>query len=115
MLDNKLKLTFSALLGAVALTMSAPAFAQDAAVSERRGAALVAQQCAMCHAVGRFDESLERQAPPLRTMSRRVPLDRLEQQLGAGLLGGHPIMPKFAFAARDVDAIMRYLRSIQEP
>ena len=31
MLDNKLKLTFSALLGAVALTMSAPAFAQDAA------------------------------------------------------------------------------------
>ena len=92
-----------------------PAFGQDAGVSERRGAALVAQQCAMCHAVGRFDESLERQAPPLRTMSRRVPLDRLEQQLGTGLLGGHPIMPKFAFAARDVEAIMRYLRSIQEP
>jgi hypothetical protein len=31
------------------------------------------------------------------------------------LLGGHPVMPKFAFAARDVEAIMRYLRSIQEP
>lgn len=31
MLDNKLKITFSALLGAVALSMSAPAFAQDAA------------------------------------------------------------------------------------
>ncbi|MDP3767590.1 MAG: flagellar motor protein MotA, partial [Dehalococcoidia bacterium] len=31
MLDNKLKLTFSALLGAMALSMSAPAFAQDAA------------------------------------------------------------------------------------
>jgi biopolymer transport protein ExbB len=31
MLDNKLKMTFSALLGAVALSMSAPAFAQDAA------------------------------------------------------------------------------------
>jgi hypothetical protein len=30
------------------------------AVSERRGAALVSQQCAMCHAVGRFDESIER-------------------------------------------------------
>ena len=31
MLDNKLKITFSALLGAVALSMSAPAFAQNAA------------------------------------------------------------------------------------
>jgi biopolymer transport protein ExbB len=31
MLDNKLKITFSALLGAFALSMSAPAFAQDAA------------------------------------------------------------------------------------
>ena len=31
MLDNKLKMTFSALLGAVALMASAPAFAQDAA------------------------------------------------------------------------------------
>jgi biopolymer transport protein ExbB len=31
MLDNKLKITFSALLGAVALSVSAPAFAQNAA------------------------------------------------------------------------------------
>ena len=31
MLDNKLKITFSALLGAMALAASAPAFAQDAA------------------------------------------------------------------------------------
>lgn len=31
MLDNKLKMTFSALLGAMALSVSAPAFAQDAA------------------------------------------------------------------------------------
>ena len=31
MLDNKLKITFSALLGALALSVSAPAFAQDAA------------------------------------------------------------------------------------
>jgi cytochrome c len=100
---------------ALAWTMAWPAFAQDAGVSERRGAALVAQQCAMCHAVGRFDESLERQAPPLRTLSRRVPLDRLEGLLGTGLLGGHPVMPKFAFEPRDVEAIMRYLRSIQEP
>jgi cytochrome c len=102
------------ILIALAVTAASPAFAQDAETIQRRGATLVSQHCAMCHAVGRYDESLERQAPPLRTISRRVPLDRLESQLGAGLLGGHPNMPKFAFDARDVDAIMRYLRSIQE-
>jgi biopolymer transport protein ExbB len=39
MLDNKLKLTFSALLGAVALSVSAPAFAQDAAPAAAPAAA----------------------------------------------------------------------------
>jgi len=39
MLDNKLKLTFSALLGAVALSVSAPAFAQDAAAPAAPAAA----------------------------------------------------------------------------
>jgi cytochrome c len=55
------------------------------------------------------------QAPALRTIGRRVPLERPESNLGAGLLGGHPAMPKFAFEPRDISAIMRYLRSIQEP
>lgn len=97
------------------VTAALPAFAQDAGPPERRGAALVAERCAMCHAVGQRDESLEPQAPPLRTISRRIPLDRLETQLAAGLLGGHPTMPKFTFEPRDVSAIMRYLRSLQEP
>ncbi len=39
MLDNKLKMTFSALLGAVALSVSAPAFAQDAAAPPAADAA----------------------------------------------------------------------------
>jgi len=82
---------------------------------ERRGDALLSEHCAMCHAVGRHDESVDAQAPTLRTIGRRVPLDRLEAELGAGLLGGHPAMPKFTFAPRDVAAIMRYLRSIEEP
>ena len=39
MLDNKLKITFSALLGAMALSMSAPAFAQEAAAPPADAAA----------------------------------------------------------------------------
>lgn len=46
MLDNKLKTTFSALLGAVALMTSAPAFAQDAAAPAASAAAAPAADAA---------------------------------------------------------------------
>ena len=97
------------------LAATAPAWAQDAGPPERRGAALLSQHCSMCHAVGLQDASVDPQAPALRAIGRRVPLERLEGNLSAGLLGGHPAMPKFTFEPRDVSAIMRYLRSIQEP
>jgi hypothetical protein len=97
------------------VTAVLPAFAQEAGPPERRGATLVAERCGLCHATGQRDESVEPQAPPFRTISRRIPLDRLETQLAAGLLGGHPTMPKFTFEPGDVSAIMRYLHSIQEP
>ena len=99
---------------ALVIVAAWPALAQDVGPPERRGAALVSERCAMCHAVGQQDASVDPQAPALRTIGRRIPLDRLEAQLGAGLLGGHPAMPKFTFEPRDVTAIMRYLRSIEE-
>lgn len=46
MLDNKLKMTLSALLGAVALSVSAPAFAQDAAAPAAPAAAPAADAAA---------------------------------------------------------------------
>lgn len=104
-----------ALLGALVVAAAWPALGQDEGPPERRGAALLSQHCGMCHAVGREDASAEPQAPALRTIGRRVPLEQLEAQLGTGLLGGHPVMPKFTFAPRDAVAIVRYLRSIQQP
>jgi biopolymer transport protein ExbB len=59
MLDNKLKLTFSALLGAVALTMSAPAFAQEAAP-----AAPAAEAAAPAPAAAPAAPAAEPEAPP---------------------------------------------------
>lgn len=100
---------------AFVLAVASPALAEEPVPPERRGAALVSEHCAMCHAVGQHDQSVEARAPALRTIGRRMPLDRQEAQLSAGLLGGHPEMPKFAFAPRDVATIMRYLRSLQEP
>ena len=97
-----------------ALRLLGRRIAQDAGPPERRGAALLSQHCGTCHAIGREDVSAEPQAPGLRTIGRRVALERLEDQLGTGLFGGHPVMPKFTFEPRDAAAIMRYLRSIQE-
>lgn len=51
---------------------------------------------------------------PFRTLAQRYPIESLEESLGEGLLSGHPDMPEFSFPPRDVGAIIRYLRSIQQ-
>jgi biopolymer transport protein ExbB len=60
MLDNKLKITFSALLGAIALSVSAPAFAQDAAAP----AAPAAEAAAPAAAPAAPAAPAEAEAPP---------------------------------------------------
>ena len=60
MLDNKLKITFSALLGAVALSMSAPAFSQDAAAPAAPAAEAAAAPAVAPAAAPPADEA----APP---------------------------------------------------
>jgi cytochrome c len=90
-----------------------PALAQPQS-QESRGEALLSRHCAMCHAIGRSGTSPHAEAPPFRTLGQRYPVESLEEALGEGLLSGHPDMPEFVFAPRDVGAIIRYLQSIQE-
>jgi cytochrome c len=80
----------------------------------KRGEELLARNCASCHAVGRSGESSIKDAPPFRTLGQRYPIDSLEEALGEGILSGHPDMPEFSFDARDVGAIIAYLKSIQQ-
>ncbi len=97
----------------VALTTVAAA-AEDAA-AVRRGETLVVRSCSRCHATARTGESTHPQAPPFRTLSKRYPIEALEEALGEGIISGHPDMPEFKFAANDVGAIVAYLKSIQVP
>lgn len=78
-----------------------------------RGEALVTRHCGGCHAVGREGKSPEPAAPPFRELHRRYDPALLEEALGEGLLTGHPMMPEFRFGPDDVQAIVRYLKSIQ--
>jgi mono/diheme cytochrome c family protein len=85
-----------------------------AAQNLRHGEELLARSCGSCHAVGRSGESAHKFAPPFRTLGQRYPIESLEEALGEGVMSGHPDMPEFAFDARDVGAIIAYLKSIQQ-
>ena len=80
----------------------------------KHGVELLVKNCASCHAVGRNGESSNKLAPPFRTLGQRYPVESLEESLGEGIMSGHPDMPEFKFDARDVDAIIVYLKSIQQ-
>lgn len=80
----------------------------------KHGEELLVKNCASCHAVGRNGESSNKLAPPFRTLGQRYPVESLEESLGEGIMSGHPDMPEFKFDAKDVDAIIVYLKSIQQ-
>jgi cytochrome c len=92
-----------------------PAIASQGAIAQslKRGEELLTRSCAPCHAVGRSGESPNKVAPPFRTLGQSYPVESLEEALGEGILSGHPEMPEFSFDARDVGAIIAYLKSIQ--
>jgi cytochrome c len=84
------------------------------AQSLKHGEELLIGACASCHAVGRTGESSHKFAPPFRTLGQRYPIESLEEALGEGIMSGHPDMPEFKFDAKDVGAIIAYLKSIQQ-
>ena len=89
-------------------------FGQSAAQDLKRGEALLARNCASCHAVGRTGDSPQKLAPTFRSLGQRYPIESLEEALGEGIMSGHPDMPEFSFNAADVGAIIAYLNSIQQ-
>jgi cytochrome c len=101
--------------GMLAATVSAMAFGQAANAQDlKRGEALLARNCASCHAVGRTGDSPQKLAPTFRSLGQRYPIESLEEALGEGIMSGHPDMPEFSFDAADVGAIIAYLKSIQQ-
>jgi len=79
----------------------------------KRGQALLTQNCARCHAIGRSGDSPRPDAPAFRALGIRYPIESLEEALGEGIVTGHPDMPEFSFDADQVGAIIAYLKSIQ--
>jgi mono/diheme cytochrome c family protein len=112
-METAMKLLILALSMVLVSAVAHAEAAQDASVL-KQGEQLVTRDCARCHGVGRTDASRHPQAPPFRTLSKRYPIESLEEALGEGIISGHPDMPEFEFDSDDVGAIIAYLKSIQD-
>ena len=101
------------ILVVVALCAAPVASAQDAVLA--RGLSIVDGNCSRCHAVGRAGSSPLTKAPAFRDLSKRYPLEQLEEALAEGIKTGHNDMPEFRFDPGEIDAILAYIGSISEP
>ena len=80
---------------------------------EATGRDIAEAQCAACHAVGTYGNSPNPDAPVFRTLFSRYHPDVLEEELIEGIRVSHP-MPDFQFNPQGADALIYYLRGIQE-
>lgn len=102
----------AALALAAAIATLAPAMAaEDDELAY--GRALVEANCSPCHATGVADESRHAQAPALRDLSQRYPLDALEEAFVEGITTGHPDMPEFVATPEQIAAIIDYIASLE--
>jgi mono/diheme cytochrome c family protein len=93
--------------------MPSPGWAAEKDLTDK-GEVLVKENCSRCHAIGKEGASPHKEAPPFRILSSRYPVEDLAESLAEGIVSGHPDMPIFVFSATDVEAIIVYLKSIQE-
>jgi cytochrome c len=77
------------------------------------GRAIAEAQCAGCHAIGEYGESPVPEAPVFRTLLTRYRADVLEEELIQGIEVNHQ-MPDFQFNPQGADALLAYLRSVQQ-
>lgn len=89
---------------------SVSSHAQDGGVAH--GKALVELNCATCHAIGRTDRSTHTEAPPFRDLSKRYPLDALEEAFAEGIVTGHPDMPEFIASPEQIADIIAYIETL---
>ncbi len=97
-------------LALVLLASAAPALAEADPIA--LGQQIVATYCESCHNITDEGDSPHAEAPPLRILHERYPLDWLSEGLVEGLVSGHDDMPEFEFDPIQAEAIVSYLKSL---
>lgn len=80
--------------------------------SADRGAVLVRQNCAGCHAVERSGASPMAAAPPFRDMGVLYPVRDLQEAFAEGLVTAHPAMPAFEFEPGQIADVIAYIEGV---
>ena len=114
----RMLLAAAAMFALASCAAQEPAPAPAAAATEQdelaaSGRDIAEAQCAACHAIGEYGASPNPDAPVFRTLFTRYQPDVLEEELIEGIRVSHP-MPEFQFNPQGTDALIAYLRSIQE-
>ena len=76
------------------------------------GKALLETNCGRCHVLEATGTSPLPQAPPLREVYLKYPIDQLEEGFAEGMGSRHRDMPQIQFTDDQVAAILNYLGSI---
>ncbi|WP_159729809.1 cytochrome c [Methylosinus sp. Ce-a6] len=86
-----------------------------AAEQIERGRAIAKANCSRCHAIGARGKSPNPASPPFRSLTKKYPLDNLEEALAEGIVVGHGglDMPRFEFSPAQIEALLAYTASIQ--
>jgi mono/diheme cytochrome c family protein len=76
------------------------------------GKVLLETNCGRCHSIAATGTSPLPQAPPLREVYLKYPIDQLEEGFAEGMGSRHRNMPQIQFSPDQVAAILNYLGSI---
>ena len=97
---------------AVAVVMMIAATGTQAAGNAEKGRIFVESNCARCHAIGLDDDSHMPEAPPLRTLHNRYPIDSLTEAFAEGIVTGHPQMPEFQLDIDTISDMLAYIKTL---
>jgi mono/diheme cytochrome c family protein len=88
------------------------ALAADRPEAQIDGKRLLESNCARCHSIEFTGESPLKQAPPLREIYRKYPVQKLQFEFAEGMGSRHRDMPQIQFSSEQVDGILTYLSEI---
>ena len=104
---------FAALTYIALLTIGAgSALAAEDSGTASDGKAVLEKHCGRCHSIGATGESPLSEAPPLREIYLRYPIEQLEEGLAEGMGSRHREMPQIQFSPDQIAGILTYLGSI---
>jgi mono/diheme cytochrome c family protein len=94
------------------LVSGANATAANSPTSEIDGRMLLQKNCSRCHSIDATGQSPLEQAPPLREIYLKYPIEQLEYGFAEGMGSKHREMPQIQFSSEQVSAILNYLGSV---